>query len=78
MQLVKVALAEGQVTILDSGLSAGQNVVVDGADRLRPGQTVTASGARQKGGQAAQGAASGSGLAGGGKGNGQQNKKEQQ
>jgi hypothetical protein len=78
MQLVKVALAEGQLTILDSGLSPGQNVVVDGADRLRPGQTVTASAARQKGGQGAQGAASGSGLAGGGKGNGQQNKKEQQ
>jgi multidrug efflux system membrane fusion protein len=36
IQLVKVALAEGQVTILDSGLQPGQNVVVDGADRLRP------------------------------------------
>jgi multidrug efflux system membrane fusion protein len=60
MQPVKVALAEGQMSILDSGLTAGQNVVVDGADRLRPGQTVTTSMARQKGGQAAgQGAASG-------------------
>ena len=36
MQPVKVALAEGQVTILDSGLKPGQKVVVDGADRLRP------------------------------------------
>jgi membrane fusion protein, multidrug efflux system len=35
---VKIALAEGQVTILDSGLQAGQKVVVDGADRLRPGR----------------------------------------
>ena len=44
---VNVALAEGQVTILDSGLKAGENVVVDGADRLRHGQIVTVSTARQ-------------------------------
>ena len=54
IQPVKVALAEGQVTILDSGLQPGQNVVVDGADRLRAGQIVTASTARQ---QTASGAA---------------------
>ena len=41
IQPVKVALAEGQFTILDSGLKPGQYVVVDGADRLRAGQTVT-------------------------------------
>jgi len=41
LQPVKVALAEGQFTILDSGLSPGQNIVVDGADRLRAGQAVT-------------------------------------
>jgi multidrug efflux system membrane fusion protein len=64
MQLVKVALAEGQVTILESGLQPGQNVVVDGADRLRPGQIVIASVARQRGGQAAGQAATG--QAGGG------------
>jgi multidrug efflux system membrane fusion protein len=52
IQPVKVALAEGQVTIIDSGLSAGQNVVVDGADRLRPGQIVTANVARQRTAQA--------------------------
>ncbi len=64
IQPVKVALAEGQVTILDSGLQPGQTVVVDGADRLRDGQSVTASVAKQRGGQkAAQGAA---GQAGGG------------
>jgi multidrug efflux system membrane fusion protein len=50
IQPVKVALAEGQMTILDSGLEAGQSVVVDGADRLRPGQIVAASVARQRGG----------------------------
>jgi multidrug efflux system membrane fusion protein len=73
MQTVKIALAEGQVTILDSGLEPGQQVVVDGADRLRAGQTVTISAARQRGsGQAAgQGAAS-QGAAG--QGAGQRNK----
>jgi multidrug efflux system membrane fusion protein len=55
MQPVKVALAEGQVTILDSGLAPGQNVVVDGADRLRPGQNVIASVARQRAGQGSTG-----------------------
>jgi hypothetical protein len=42
IQPVRVALAEGQVTILDSGIKPCQGVVVDGADRLRPGQAVTA------------------------------------
>jgi membrane fusion protein, multidrug efflux system len=58
IQPVKVALAEGQVTILDEGLQPGQTVVVDGADRLRDKQPVTASVAKQRGGQkAAQGTA---------------------
>jgi multidrug efflux system membrane fusion protein len=43
IQPVKAALAEGQVTIVDSGLQQGQKVVVDGADRLRAGQSVSAS-----------------------------------
>jgi multidrug efflux system membrane fusion protein len=65
MQSVTIALAEGQVTILDGGLSPGQNVVVDGADRLKPGQSVSVSSAQKRGGQSAgqgmatQGAASG-------------------
>jgi multidrug efflux system membrane fusion protein len=78
IQPVKVALATGQVTILDSGVTAGQNVVVDGADRLRPGQLVLASVARQRGGQAAgqtgQGAGQGPNQGAGG---GNNNKKEQ-
>jgi multidrug efflux system membrane fusion protein len=61
IQLVKVALAEGQVTILDGGLQPGQNIVVDGADRLRPGQNVTASLAHQRGGQGAKGQGAGQG-----------------
>ena len=52
MQPVKVALAEGQSTILDSGPTPGAQVVVDGADRLRPGQQVVVSAARQRTNQA--------------------------
>lgn len=52
MQTVKVALAEGQVTILDSGPAAGANVVIDGADRLRPGQIVVVSKTRAQPGPA--------------------------
>jgi len=63
IQLVKVALAEGQVTILDGGLQPGQNIVVDGADRLKPGQNVTASVAGQRGGQGSKG--QGAGQSGG-------------
>ncbi len=70
-QTVKIALAEGQSTILDSGVSAGQSVVVDGADRLRNGQVVTSSTARQLAAQGAAAAAgNGNGEAGGGAGNG--------
>jgi multidrug efflux system membrane fusion protein len=45
---VKVALAEGQYTILDSGPAAGANVVVDGADRLHDNAKVIVSAARKK------------------------------
>jgi multidrug efflux system membrane fusion protein len=55
IQPVKVALAEGQVTILNGGLKAGENVVVDGADRLRNGQIVTVSTARQSASQSPAG-----------------------
>lgn len=54
MQPVKVALAEGQSTILDSGPAPGTQVVVDGADRLRAGQQVVVSAARQRTSQAAE------------------------
>jgi len=43
MTPVKVALAEGQVTILDSGVSPGEQVVIDGADRLHVGSVVEVS-----------------------------------
>jgi multidrug efflux system membrane fusion protein len=66
IQPVKIALAEGQVTILDGGIEPGQNVVVDGADRLSPGQIVIASAGRQRG---AAGASSSSNGNSGNKGN---------
>jgi multidrug efflux system membrane fusion protein len=91
MQPVKVALAQGQLTILDSGVTAGTKVVVDGADRLRQGgqvsvsQTKSAGGGQGKGsGQgsgANQGQGQGAGNAGAnpnGQGNGQHHQKEQQ
>ncbi len=61
MQPVNVALAEGQVTILDSGPAPGAKVVVDGADRLRPDQPVTVSLARHQTPSAVHGAGMGSG-----------------
>jgi multidrug efflux system membrane fusion protein len=64
IQPVKIGLVQGQVTILDSGVESGQNVVIDGADRLRPGQVVVVSKARQRTGQgAAQGSSATPGQA---------------
>lgn len=62
MQPVKVALAEGQVTILDNGPATGTQVVVDGADRLKPGQLVSVAAAHQHQNRAA-GQSEGSGTA---------------
>jgi hypothetical protein len=79
MQPVKAAVAEGQLTILDSGLQQGQLVVVDGAERLRDKQAVNPSMAHQRGGQASgQGAGQGAGLGNGPAGaSGSAPKKEQ-
>lgn len=75
IQPVKVALAQGQVTILDSGVARGDKVVVDGADRLRKGSQVLESGRPASGGPGTgpapgrgqgHGGASGSGPAAGG------------
>jgi multidrug efflux system membrane fusion protein len=63
IQPVKVALAEGQVTILDSGIGATQKVVIDGADRLRPGSAVIVSAPRQRAGQGGGQQAGGQGSA---------------
>jgi multidrug efflux system membrane fusion protein len=45
---VKIALAEGQQTIIDSGIDASDKVVTDGADRLKDDAPVTISVARQR------------------------------
>ena len=69
MQPVNVALAEGQSTILDSGPAPGAQIVVDGAERLRPDQPVTTSSAHQRqagGPQGAQPAGAGTGEQGAG------------
>lgn len=60
-QPVKVALAEGQLTILDSGPKPGEKIVVDGADRLKAGQAVTVTVQRQHSQQAGAGQGSGQG-----------------
>ena len=52
MQPVRVQLTEGSRTILMSGLSEGQMVVVDGADRLRNGSKVDPRQAQAKTAQA--------------------------
>jgi membrane fusion protein, multidrug efflux system len=52
MQPVRVQLTEGSRTILMSGLSEGQMVVVDGADRLRSGSKVDPRQAQAKTAQA--------------------------
>ena len=62
-QQIKIALAQGQLTILDSGVQAGQKVVVDGAERLKAGSLVTVSAPRQRS-QGADTAAQGSKDAG--------------
>ena len=45
---VKIALAEGQQTIIDSGIDAGDKVVTDGVDRLKDNAPVTINVARQQ------------------------------
>jgi len=87
MAPVKIALAQGQMTILDSGVTPGQKIVVDGADRLRTGAQVLVSQARQSGGAPGAGgsggqggghAGAGSGAGQGGQGPGSHQHKEQQ
>jgi multidrug efflux system membrane fusion protein len=40
IQLVKIAQVQGQNTIIESGLQAGDRVVVQGMEKLKPGQAV--------------------------------------
>ena len=74
MQPVTVALAEGQNTILDSGPQPGSKVVIDGADRLRPGQPVSVAAARQRQGGQGPAQPAGTGTSQPGSGNAGQHK----
>jgi membrane fusion protein, multidrug efflux system len=67
---VSTGAVDGNVTAINSGLSAGERVVTDGTDRLRDGAKVTVAGEGGQGGQAgtpggAPGAASGQGQSSG-------------
>jgi multidrug efflux system membrane fusion protein len=67
---VSTGAVDGNVTAINSGLSAGERVVTDGTDRLRDGVKVTVAGEGGQGGQAgtpggAPGAASGQGQSSG-------------
>jgi len=45
-RVVKLGPSEGQRVAVSEGLAAGEVVVIDGMDRLRPGSQVEVSGAR--------------------------------
>jgi membrane fusion protein, multidrug efflux system len=53
---VSTGPVDGNVTAINSGLSAGERVVIDGTDRLRDGVKVTLAGEGGQGSQGAQGA----------------------
>jgi multidrug efflux system membrane fusion protein len=50
---VQISLAQGQNTILDGGVNPGEQVVVDGADRVRTGSQVIVSAGHKSGSAAA-------------------------
>jgi len=60
---VSTGAVDGDVTAINSGLSAGERVVTDGTDRLRDGVKVTVAGERGQAGT--RGAASGQGQSSG-------------
>ena len=45
LQIVKVDLTQGNISLIGSGVAEGDQVVVDGQDRLQPGATVEVHGA---------------------------------
>jgi multidrug efflux system membrane fusion protein len=67
MQQIVTGAVDGKLTQVNSGLTAGQRVVVDGTDRLRDGLHVTVAAANNQGAPA-----SGTRTRGAGQGQGQQ------
>jgi len=62
---VTVGVVEGSDSEIDTGLSAGDTVVVDGADNLQPGSKVSVAGAAPAAAPAAPGAADAGAASGG-------------
>ncbi len=58
MQPVKVDLTQGNISLIASGVAAGDQVVVDGQDRLQPGAPVEVHSASTSGGPSGPGARS--------------------
>lgn len=80
LQPIKVDTVQGQLSVIDSGLVAGQEVVVDGADRLRADATVVVSRTRgaQPGASTNEATPAGAGTGFNGATGGRQPHKEQQ
>ena len=73
MQTVKVGPSLGEQTVINSGVTAGQNIITEGGDRLREGAAVNLPGQRPNlgaGGQGGRGGRRGGGSASGGGGGG--------
>jgi membrane fusion protein, multidrug efflux system len=67
MRQVEVALSEGTMSVVTGGVSAGEQVVTDGADKLQPKSKVEIGGGKGgKGGGGGRGGAGGSGGRGAG------------
>lgn len=65
---VVAGLTEGDDTVIQQGLAAGERVVIDGVDKLRPGMKVDTSAASKSAAQAAGQGGAQAGGKGGGKG----------
>lgn len=68
MRVIQVAMAEGTTSVVSSGVSEGEDVVTDGADKLQPHGKVEIGG-EQRGGAGGPKGAGGQKAAGGQKGN---------
>jgi len=70
MQPVKLDMTQGNISLIASGLAAGDQVVVDGQDRLQSGSKVEAHGVSAGGPVVGGGTGGGDGAANHGKGGG--------
>jgi multidrug efflux system membrane fusion protein len=68
LRQIKVGIVGGDATSIDSGISAGETVVIDGADKIQPGSAVTMPGLDGGAGGAGGGEGGGHGGHGGHRG----------